>query len=131
MSGCGSLDASSNGGISVSFLVNHEAIKEYNAATNGNISYGAFAVTQATAEGKEIIDQQGNGIKGVASVDFSKRAYDIFVIKVAGFETDDHRNTMLALGGYVIDNGKVSYLQVGSPAENQSYVYTSYNQQIG
>ncbi len=119
----------SNGGIQISFVVNHDAVEEYNTIKKSNIKYGIFAVAQANAQGKEIINANGEGATGVASVDFSKYAYDIFAIRVIGFETDEHRNAQLALGAYVIDNGKVSYLQVGAPAEGNTYCYTSYNAQ--
>ncbi len=119
-----------NGGIQIGFAVNHKAIKEYNATKEADISFGIFAVAQARAEGKEIINKDGTAIEGVASVDFSKHSYDIFAIRVVGFETSEQRDAQLALGAYVIDGGKVSYLQVGTPVEGQSYCYTSYNAQV-
>ncbi len=119
-----------NGGIQISFVVNNDAVDEYNTINKSNIKYGIFAVAQANAEGKEIINTNGEGASGVASVDFSKHTYDIFAIRVTGFETDEHRNAQLALGAYVIENGKVTYLQEGTPAEGNTYCYTSYNAQV-
>ncbi|MBQ7761564.1 MAG: leucine-rich repeat protein [Clostridia bacterium] len=123
-----------NGGIQISFVVNHDAIAEYNTANKTNITYGIFAVAQGNAQDEEgndkaIINADGTAIAGVASVDFSKYTYDIFAIRVIGFETDVHKEAQLALGAYVIDGGKVTYLQEGTPAENQIYCYTSYNAQ--
>ena len=127
-----------NGGFSVSFAINYEAVDDYNTVENTTLTYGAFAVAQQNAQqavgdekvDKDIINADGTTAKGVASVDFSKRSYDIFAIRITGFETDEHKDVKLALGAYVIENGKVTYLQVGTPAEGNTYCYTSYNQQI-
>ncbi len=118
-----------NGGIQISFAVNNSAVKRFKEVTGSTLSYGIFAVAQANAEGNEIINTNGEGATGVASVDFSKQSYDIFAIRIVGFETDEHRNAQLALGAYVIENGKVTYLQEGTPAEGNTYCYTSYNAQ--
>ena len=84
----------------------------------------------AKKEGKEIINADGTTVKGVANVDFSKRSYDIFAIRITGFETVEHKDVQLALGAYVIDGDKVTYLQVGTPTEGAKYCYTSYNEQV-
>ena len=123
-----------NGGISISFVINKNAIEEYTEITGNSLSYGVFASSQKRAQDdqgtdKEIVNADGTVIDGVASVDFSKYDYDIFAIKIIGFETEEHKNVQLALGAYVIANGKVSYLQEGKPAEGNLYCYTSFNAQ--
>ncbi|MBQ7761556.1 MAG: leucine-rich repeat protein [Clostridia bacterium] len=124
----------SNGGIQISFAVNNQAVARYNEVMNTTIAYGIFAVAQGNAQDEEgndkaIINADGTSVTGVASVDFSKHTYDIFAIRVIGFETEAHMNAQLALGAYVIDGGKVTYLQAGTPADGNTYCYTSYNEQ--
>ena len=119
-----------NSGLALGFVADRKAIARYNELTGEAIGYGIFAVAQSNAEGKEIIDVNGVGAKGVASVEFSGREYDVLEMKITGFETEEHKNAQLALGAYVIDGGKVHYLQIGTPAEGQTYSYTSYNAQV-
>ena len=124
-----------SGGISISFVINYDALDEY-TNTGKSLKYGVFAVAQQNAQetvgeekvDKEIINADGTATKGVASVDFSKYSYDIFAIKVIGFETDNLKNTKIALGAYVIENGsKVSYLQANAPDTGAKYSFVSYN----
>lgn len=119
-----------NSGIALSFVANRKAISRYNELTGEAIGYGIFAVAQSNAEGKEIIDVNGVGAKGVASVEFSGREYDVLEMKITGFETEEHKNAQLALGAYVIENGKVTYLQATKPLEGNLYTYVSYNSLI-
>ncbi len=121
----------SNGGIQISFVVNYDAIANYNAIKGTNIKYGIFAVSKENAQGKEIVNASGEGAKGVACVDFSKHSYDIFAIRVVGFALDKaYMSAQFALGAYVIEGDKVSYLQEGTPTEGDTYFYTSYNEQV-
>ena len=127
-----------DGGFSISFAVNKTAIQRYNQVMGEDITYGIFAVAQQNAQqavgdekvDKDIINADGTTVKGVASVEFSKHNYDVFAIRITGFETDEHKDAKLALGAYVIDGDKVTYLQVGTPAEGAKYCYTSYNEQV-
>jgi hypothetical protein len=116
-----------NSGIALGFVANRKAIARYNELTGEAIGYGIFAVAQSNAEGKEIIDANGVGAKGVASVEFSGREYDVLEMKITGFETEEHKNAQIALGAYVIENGKVTYLQATKPLEGSLYTYVSYN----
>ena len=120
------------GSILISFVINHKALDEYKQITGNELTYGIFAIAQQNAQDensvdKEIVNADGTTIKGVASVDFSKHDYDIFAIRITGFETDGQKDVQLALGAYVIENGKVSYLQEGKPADGQLYTYVSFN----
>ena len=130
-----SLQEYADGGISISFLVDHDAILDYETATGEKLIYGVFAVAKQNAQetvgeekiDKEIINPDGTSANKVASVDFSKYDYDIFAIKVTGFESDELRGVQLALGGYVIDNDKFTYLQPTKTTEGSLYTYESYN----
>ena len=120
------------GNILISYVVNHEAIDEYEQTTHTTLTYGIFAVSQKRAQNenevdKDIINADGKAIEGVANIEFSKHDYDIFAIRITGFATDEHKNAQLALGAYVIENGKVTYLQATKPLEGSLYTYVSYN----
>ena len=123
------------GGFSISFVANKTAIQRYNQVMGEDITYGIFAVAKQNAQDensadKEIVNVDGTTVKGVASVEFSKHNYDVFAITITGFETEEHNDAKLALGAYVIDGDKVTYLQVGTPTEGAKYCYTSYNEQV-
>lgn len=118
-----------NGGISVSFVINHDAIEEYTTFTGNSIKYGVFAVAESRIGTGEAVNANGTTATGVASVDFTERGYDMFAIRIVGFETDTHKNAQLALGAYVIENGsKVSYLQVGTPETGAKYSFVTFNE---
>ncbi|MBQ7761565.1 MAG: leucine-rich repeat protein [Clostridia bacterium] len=124
-----------NGGISVSFVIDRDAIEAYEAFTGNTLKYGLFAVAEEKLGTNEIMNAQGQTADGVASVEFSSRDYDMFSMRIIGFETDAHKSAQLAIGAYVIevtaDNSSVSYLQASAPATGNTYHFVSFNNLTG
>ncbi|MBQ7761250.1 MAG: leucine-rich repeat protein [Clostridia bacterium] len=124
-----------NGGISVSFVIDHDAIETYEAITGNTLKYGLFAVAEEKLGTNEIMNAQGQTADGVASVEFSSRDYDMFSMRIIGFETAVHKSAQLAIGAYVIektaDNSSVSYLQASAPATGNTYHFVSFNNLTG
>ena len=120
-------------GIAVGFTANNKAIDEYENVTGKDVSYGVFAVLQSKLGDGEIFDKDGNKGTGVVNADLTSHRFDIFEFKIVGF-TDAQKDTKLALGAYVSvtdENGtEYSYLQVGTKAENEKYVFVTYNEVV-
>ena len=118
-------------GISVGYAANNKAIDEYENVTGKDVSYGVFAVLQSKLREDEIFDNSGNKGNGVVNADLTSRRFDIFEFKIIGIP-DDKKDTKLALGAYISVTGEngteYSYLQVGTKAENEKYVFVTYNE---
>ena len=121
-----------NGGasISVGFVVNREAIESYKASTGITIRYGIFAASQLKLADGDVFDKDLVPSECAVTNEIND-ANDAFLIKIAGFETDAHKSTPLAIGGYVIaENGEsktVSYLQADEPESGEKYSFKSFN----
>lgn len=110
----------------IGYTVNFEAIELYEKVMNITLDYGIFAVAKNKIEDNDIFEN-GEATNGVvtATVD---RTYVAFEFRIAGFETEEHKNAKIALGAYVIDSkGNSSYIQIGTPNENEKYVFVSFN----
>ena len=118
-------------GISVGYAANNKAMDEYRELTGKTLSYGVFAVLQSKLGKDEIFDKDGNKGNGVVNADLTSRRFDIFEFKIIGF-ADDKKDTKLALGAYISVTGEngteYSYLQIGTKAENEKYVFVTYNE---
>ena len=119
-------------GFSVGYAVNNNAIDEYRELTGKTLNYGVFAVLKDKLGENEIFTGD-KAADGVLANDFTIRRFDIFEFKITGF-TGEQKGTKLAIGAYVIETGKEgtehTYLQVGTKAENEKYVFVSYNELI-
>ena len=117
------------GGIAVGYSVDFAAVTEYEKIADASVKYGVFAVSQEKLGDQEIFGQNG-ATAGVLTADVSKHGFDVFEIKVVGFK-EDQKSKMLAIGTYVAvtKDGKTtySYVQHGTPGENEKYVFVSYN----
>ena len=77
-----------------------------------------------------------NGVTqdGVISAEITNYSFVAFDLKVIGF-TDTQKDAKLAMGAYVaVTNGETteySYMQSGTPAENEKYCFVSYNDIVG
>ena len=122
------------GGIAVGYTVNNEAIKEYTEATGKTLKYGVFAVLQSKLGDNDVFADDGTVAEGVIDVEITKYEFVVFEIKIVGF-TDEQKDTKLAMGAYVAvtdgETTKYSYIQDGTPNENDKYCFVSYNDIVG
>ena len=117
------------GGIAIGYTVNDEAIANYEDATGKTLNYGVFAVTQEKLGDNDIFGSDGTVAKGVITADVSSHGFAAFELKITGF-ADDQKDLLLAMGAYVIEaddeSTEYSYLQDGTPNENEKYCFVSY-----
>ncbi|MBQ8146558.1 MAG: hypothetical protein IJ039_07210, partial [Clostridia bacterium] len=77
-----------------------------------------------------IFGEDGTPATGVISAEITNYSFVAFDLKVIGF-TDTQKDTKLAMGAYVVvTDGKTteySYMQDGTPNENEKYCFVSYN----
>lgn len=116
-------------GIAVGYTINNEAISEYEKATGKTLKYGVFAVAKNKLEANDVFDKSGNAISGAVVAEISGYNFVSFELKIVGF-TNENKDAKLALGAYVVtygENTEYSYLQAGTPNENEKYCFVSYN----
>ena len=126
---CLGYSASKTGdGISLGFKVNGKAIEKYTSVMNISMKFGVFAVSQGKLGENNIFDENGNTADGVISAEIKRTDFSGFDIKVVGFESEEQKSAMLALGAYVmLSNGEISYIQAEIANEKESYHFISYN----
>lgn len=130
-----SLPKDGSGGITVGFTVDNGAVAEYKKyieATGDTFRYGVFAVLQDRLKTNDIFEKDGTSAAGVIYADISSYGYITFELRIIGF-TDKQKDTKIAMGAYVAitDNEtnttEYSYMQSGTPNENEKYCFVSYN----
>ncbi|MBQ8546684.1 MAG: leucine-rich repeat domain-containing protein [Clostridia bacterium] len=122
------------GGIAIVFTVNNVAIEAYEEATGKTLKYGVFAVLQSRLGDKDVFAQDGTVADGVINADITSYEFALFELKIVGF-TDEYKDIKLAMGAYVAETDgettEYSYLQSGTPNENEKYCFVSYNDIVG
>ena len=122
------------GGIAIGFTVNNVAIAEYEEITGKTLKYGVFAVLQDRLGNNDVFADDGTVADGVISAEMTNYEFAVFELKIVGF-TDTQKDIELAMGAYVaVTDGKTteySYLQSGTPNENEKYCFVSYNDIAG
>ena len=117
------------GGIAIGFTVNNVAIKEYTEATGKTLKCGVFAVVKDKLGNNDVFADDGTVADGVINADIADE-FVAFELKIEGF-TDEYKATKLAIGAYVAvtedEATEYSYMQVGTPLENEKYCFVSYN----
>ncbi|MBO5312833.1 MAG: hypothetical protein J6B29_02595 [Clostridia bacterium] len=117
-------------GIAIGFTKNDKAIEAYKNSTGKSLNYGLFAVLKDKLGDKDVFGEDGTPTDGVINADITRYAFDLFVLKLVGFK-DENKNVKLAIGAYVAvsdkDSTEYSYLQSGTPDENEKYCFVSYN----
>ena len=118
------------GGIAIDYVVNIEAIEEYERVTNVTVSYGIYATTQNNLGDGYIFDENGTVADGALTAALNKQ-YTKIQIKLVGFNTDELKATKFAIGAYVkaidSESQKISYLQSGEIADGDKYAFVSFN----
>ncbi|MBO5439684.1 MAG: leucine-rich repeat domain-containing protein [Clostridia bacterium] len=112
-------------GLAITFTVNKDAVSKYEAK-KGEISYGAFAVAKNKLGTGDVLKADGTPIDYAIKAEVSKE-FTGFDLRITGFNTTEQKAILLALGAYVISGDKISYLQDGTPLENEKYAFISYN----
>ena len=117
-------------GVTASFKVNNNALKEYETVTGKSVRYGAFAVAQSNIGDNEIFDANGNLQSGVILADVADYEFSTFDIVIIGFE-DSYKDLPFAMGAYVTVTGKdateYSYVQYTEPTDSAAYSFVTYN----
>ena len=117
-------------GLAIGFTVNNEALNEYKAATGKALNYGVFAILKDRLGDNDVFAQDGTAIEGSINADITSYEFAAFELRIVGF-TDEYKDIKLAMGAYVAETDgettKYSYLQAGTPAENEKYCFVSYN----
>ena len=117
--------------ITIGYIVNFDAITEYEKVTNTTLNYGVFAVAKDKIGDGDIFNANCEASDSVVNVAFEKNVYKSFELRISGFNTDAQKNAKIAIGAYVFEedeNGTVvTYLQNGKPLENEKYYFASYN----
>ena len=122
------------GGIAIGFTVNNEAIAEYEEITGKTLKYGVFAVLKDRLGNNDVFAEDGTVADGVINAEMTNYEFAVFELKIVGF-TDTQKDIKLAMGAYVaVTDGETteySYLQSGTPNENEKYCFVSYNDIVG
>ena len=117
-------------GLAIGFSVNNEALNEYKAVTGKAFNYGVFAVLKDRLGDNNIFGEDGTAIEGSINADITSYEFVAFELRIEGF-IDEYKDVKLAMGAYVAETDgettKYSYLQAGTPAENEKYCFVSYN----
>lgn len=125
-----SVAESGNGGITIGYTVNSEAISTYERITGKTVKYGVFVVLQEKLGSNAVFGKNGTAADGVINAEITNHSYSAFELKVSGF-TNGQMDTKLAMGAYVAiaddQATEYSYLQEGTANEGESYVFASYN----
>lgn len=121
-----SVPSSGKQGIVIGFLINSNALAEYKNSTQGAFSFGVFAVLEQNIGTSDVID--ANGVTAPKSICAELDSYDLvaFDLVIVGFG-EDQKDIGIAMGAYVIDGDKVSYLQARAPQDGAKYHFASYN----
>ena len=78
-------------------------------------------------------DESGKAIANAVTAEISGDNLVSFEFKITGFK-DGNKDLKLAMGAYVAvndgENTEYSYLQAGTPNENEKYCFVSYNEVV-
>ena len=122
---------SGNGGISIGYRVNGEAIVAYEEITGETVSYGLFATTKQGLGEDDIIGENGEAGNGTLIADIGNEDFTFIFIKMFGFDTDEQKKAEFAIGAFVGTTKEgvttYSYLQASKPAEGEKYAFIKYN----
>lgn len=120
-----------SGALVIGFMFNSESVVRYTELSGETLSFGVFAVLKNTIGTEEAVNADGSSPNGVINANLTEYDLASFDLKIVGFTTPEHKALEIAMGVYVItsdENGaEVSYLQAGTPKENDKYCFVTYN----
>ena len=121
-----------NGAITLGYVINSLAIKDYERITGKSISYGVFAVGESKLGDGDVLSEDGEIAQGVLGMKVSDRGFDAFELKITGFETEAQKEAKIIFGAYVVaeneDGKEFSFMQMGEPYDGAKYYSASYNE---
>ena len=118
-------------GLSIAYVINGDAIAEYESVNGVTLEYGVFAVLQKRLGENDIFDENKNAASGVIAAELSSYGFVTMNLKIVGFE-GEQKDAKLAMGAFVCEATEntvtYAYLQEKSPLEGEKYYFTSYNE---
>ena len=118
------------GGIVIGYLVNSEAVAEYERVIGLSVELGVFAVSKDKLGSNDIFASDGTVADGVIKVNMTTQMPTAMELKIIGFN-DENSGFKLAMGVYFAEakgEGKeYTYLQIGTPNEGEKYYFASFN----
>lgn len=121
-----------SGSIMLGFIVNLELLKEYEASTGKEISYGVYAVSKERLGQNTVFNSSGKAADGVVYKDLSDNIFSCIGIKVTGIDVSEHKDVKLAMGVYATKHEGASkginYLQAAKPQNGELYSFISYSE---
>lgn len=128
-----SLQEKGGDGIVVGYIVNKNALSEYESVNNTTVNYGVFVVSQKNLGENDIFGQDGKAADGVVSVDLTGRNFDVFELKLKGFD-EENKDAKLSFGAFVKvaneEGTSYSYMQIEKPENGEKYFFISYNEML-
>ena len=126
-----SVPENGQGGISVCYVINDNAIMEYERATGKSVTYGVFAASEVKLGNGEAVYANGALSENVLGQRIDDTKIGAFEIKIVGFTTDAQKNAKIVLGAYAVtvcgEEATVSYLMPTDPLQGEKYAYVTFN----
>lgn len=121
------------GGITMGFTVNKDAIADFERISGKTLDYGVFAVSQSKLGENDIFDENGNAANGVISVELTKYEFLVFDLKLVGFNVENEHKKF-AMGAYIqVTDGETnehSFLQEKDPDDGEKYYFASFTEMM-
>lgn len=120
-------------GISLCFVVNKDAILEYEKATGKTFAFGIFASTLEKLGNNDAVSPNGVFADYVVGAGVNHNKCQAFEIKVTGFSTEKQMSAPIIMGLYAIvsegESISVEYIQAEKPQDDKKYSTVIYNVQ--
>ncbi|MBR2025401.1 MAG: hypothetical protein IKA02_06310, partial [Clostridia bacterium] len=118
--------------MSISFDINHDALKEYELVTGYTLSYGIFAAAKTVLGDNDVLSSNGEATQGVIKAEVNTDNLVSFELRLSGFVTETQKSASLVLGAYVGVTDKESntqyfFIQHANSTENAKYHFISFN----
>ena len=109
------------GSISVKYVVNEEALKQYENANGITVEYGTVVASKKALNGESPLDNSGNAKAGVYKVKTSTNGYTTNTIKLTNIG-DANKKVSYVMSLYIKEGNSVLYVQDTETVKNPSGV---------
>ena len=109
------------GSISVKYIVNEEALKQYEQANGVTLEYGTVVASKKALNGETPLDASGKARAGALKLQTSKYGYTSNSIKLTNIG-DANKKTSYVMSLYIKDGSTILYVQDTETVENPSGV---------